>query len=255
MIVRAFLAVLLIWTIPVQADERVVTGISKDNIALNASFNGSSLFVFGAVSRDAPIPIDAPKLDVVITIKGPEGPAVVRRKERWFGIWVNRVSVTVRDAPSYYAIASTRNLSDIITQTEMLRYKIGMDQAVRKVESHQKLYDTQPFAEAVVRIRMDNRLYSQRDWEVYLAEETLFQSEFEMPSNIVEGEYTAEFFLIRDKEVVSTGSTEIIVQKTGIERWLYNLAQNQPLIYGCLSVFIALVAGWVAATAFSLAKR
>jgi uncharacterized protein (TIGR02186 family) len=253
-LVRA-VSVVLALGMPASAQETVVTGLSTDNIALNASFDGSEIFVFGAIRRDAPVAPYAAPLDVIVTIKGPAGPAVVRRKDRRFGIWINSATVRVRQAPSFYAIATTRPLSELLTETERLRHGIGMDQAVRRVESHPTIEDTSAFAEAVVRLRQDNTLYAQHDGGVLLAEETLFQTRFNLPSNIVEGSYAAEFFLVRDRSVISSGTTAIVVEKTGIERWLYNLAQETPLVYGILSVALALAAGWLAATAFRLARR
>ena len=93
------------------------------------------------------------------------------------------------------------------------------------------------------------------DGGVSLAEETLFQTSIAMPANIVEGIYKAEFFLVRDREVISSTTTDITVQKAGIERWIYNLSRQQPLIYGIMSVLVALLAGWLAAAAFRLIKR
>ncbi len=93
------------------------------------------------------------------------------------------------------------------------------------------------------------------DGAVSLAEDTLFQTRIDMPSNLVEGDYAAQFFLIRGGKVISTGATTINVAKTGIERWLYNLSRQQPLAYGLLSVALALFAGWLAAAAFALVRR
>ena len=94
------------------AQELVVTGVSTDNISLNANFDGSELFVFGAVRRDAPPPTDMGPLDIIITVKGPPRTIKVRRKDRRFGIWANNATLTVRAAPSFYAIASTRPVTD-----------------------------------------------------------------------------------------------------------------------------------------------
>jgi len=74
---------------------------------------------------------------------------------------------------------------------------------------------------------------------VNLAEQTLFQTRFTLPTNLVEGTYAAKFFLVRKRAVISSGETLITVEKAGIERWLYNLAQDQPLRYGLLSVALA----------------
>ena len=105
------LALLLALAAPLAAQESVVTGISADNIALNANFDGSELFVFGAIRRDGPTAPDAGPLDIIITIKGPARPVTVRRKEHRFGLWVNTDAVVVRQAPSFYAIATTRPLT------------------------------------------------------------------------------------------------------------------------------------------------
>ena len=105
----------LLLALPAAAQESVVTGLSADEIALNATFDGSELFLFGAIRRDGAVRADAGPLDVVITLKGPPRGVTVRRKERRFGIWVNTESVQVRQAPSYYAVATTRPLADTVS--------------------------------------------------------------------------------------------------------------------------------------------
>ncbi len=249
------LVLALVAALPLAAQEALVTGISTDNIALTADFNGSEIFVFGAIRRDGPLDEAASPLDIVITIKGPTRSTTVRRKSWRFGIWLNTDTVVVREAPSFYAIASTRPLPLVLSETERLRHGIGMDQAVRRIGSHPTIADTRSFGEAVVRIREGEGLYGVRDEAVRLTENTLFQAHFELPANLTEGDYIAEFFLVRDRAVISSGATTIRVEKTGIERWLYNLSQQQPLAYGLLSLALALLAGWLAATGFRLARR
>ena len=241
--------------LPLAAQESVVTGVSTDNISLNANFDGSELFVFGAVRRDAPPPTDMGPLDVVITVKGPPRTVKVRRKDRVAGVWVNNATLTVRAVPSFYAVASTRPVDKILNETDRLRYGIGMDQAVRRIQGNDSITDPTSFTDAIVRIREADGSYARLDDGVALAEETLFQTRIEMPANLVEGDYAAEFFLVRDAEVLSTATTIIRVEKTGIERWLYNLSRNRPLAYGLMSVGLALLAGWLANAAFRLGRR
>jgi len=237
------------------AQESLVAGISTDSIALTANFTGSEILVFGAIRRDTPIPMGESPLDIIVTLKGPARNETVRRKERVLGIWVNTASVRVREVPSYYALASTRPLAEILTATERLRYRIGLDQAVRRFGSHPTITDTRDFAAALVRLRLKNGLYTRNEGGVQLAEETLFQTQFEMPTNLVEGDYAAEIFMIRNREVISSGGTTVRVRKAGIERWLYNLSRDQPLLYGLLAVAMALLTGWLAAAAFRLGRR
>jgi uncharacterized protein (TIGR02186 family) len=249
------LLLLLAFAAPAAAQESVVTGLSTDSIGLNATFDGSDLFVFGAIRREGPPPTDTGPLNVIITLKGPPREVTVRRKERRFGIWINIDSVEVRQAPSFYAVATTFPLDQILSQTEQLRYGIGMDQAVRRVGGSATLADTTPFTEALVRLKERTGSYVQADGAVKIAEETLFQTEITMPANLVEGDYATEFFLVRDNEVINHGETLIRVEKTGIERWLYNFSRDEPLYYGLMSLALALAAGWLAAAAFGLARR
>ncbi len=237
------------------AQESVVTGISTDNIALTANFSGSEVLVFGAIRRDSPIPVDQAPLDVVITLTGPPASVTVFRKERRFGIWLNAESVRVRQAPSYYAVATTRPLDEILTATERLRHQIGLDQTVRRVGAHPTLADTGDFTDAMVRLRLEQGLFEQMQDGVLLSEQTLFQTRFNLPVNLVEGTYAAKFFLVRSRQVISSGETLITVEKAGLERWLYKLAQNRPFAYGLMSVALALAAGWLAASAFRFARR
>lgn len=239
---------------PLGAQE-LVTGMSTENIALTANFTGSEVLVFGAIRRDAPIPPGQAPIDVVITLTGPERNVVVRRKARRFGIWLNAEEIVVRRAPSYYAVAGTGPIGEILSETDRLRYRIGLDQTVRRVGANTAVSDVTPFAEALVRLRLQDGLYVDNPDGVDLAQETLFQTTFRLPTNLVEGSYTTDFFLVRDRTVISNGAMTITVQKEGIERWLYNLAQRQPLLYGLMSVAIALACGWVAATGFRLARR
>ena len=49
--------------------------------------------------------------------------------------------------------------------------------------------------------------------------------------------------------------TTIPVKKVGLERWLYNLAHQQAVLYGLMSLAIAIAAGWLASAAFGLLRR
>ena len=109
-------------------------------------------------------------------------------------------------------------------------------------------------ATLLIRIRTKNRLYQLSPESVIVAEQTLFRTSVALPANLTEGVYTARIFLTRNGNVVDTLETSIDVRKVGLERWLFRLAHEQPLIYGFLSLFIAVTAGWGASTVFRLIR-
>ena len=84
---------------------------------------------------------------------------------------------------------------------------------------------------------------------------TPFSRPRRLPANLTEGPYRTRIFLTRDGSVVDVYETEIAVNKVGLERWLYELSRNRPLLYGLMSLAIAIAAGWSASTAFRLLQR
>ena len=87
-----------------------------------------------------------------------------------------------------------------------------------------------------------------------LLDQTLFRSKVELPANLVEGDYATRIFLTREGEVVALQETVINVRKTGLERFLYTLAYEKPLVYGLMSLAIAIAAGWAASAVFRLIR-
>jgi len=109
--------------------------------------------------------------------------------------------------------------------------------------------------EAVIRIRRNNNAYQMLEGAVSLDEQTLFRTSINLPSNLTEGAYTTRIFLTRAGRVVSEYDTVIDVRKVGLERWLFTLSREQPMLYGLMSLAIAIAAGWGASAAFQVLRR
>lgn len=245
------LAFCLILAVPAKAEE-IVLGLSRDEVAITATFEGSDILVFGAVKREAPIASDS-DLGVIVTVAGPDRPVMVRRKDRRLGIWVNTDAVEVDAAPSFYAVATSAPMKDVLRDTEDLRHRITIPRAIRSVGA--TVDDSPAFTEALMRIRERSDLYQVLEGEVDLEQDTLFRTAITLPANLTEGDYEAHIFLTRDGTVIDEYITTIPVKKVGLERWLYNLAHEQALLYGLMSLAIAIASGWGASAAFSLLRR
>lgn len=248
-----WLVLLLVLAAPLRAEE-VVLGLSRDEVAITATFDGSEILVFGAVKREAPIP-DETDLEVIITLAGPSERVTVRRKARVAGIWANVDAVEVDAAPSFYAVLSSAALDTALNAVADLRYDITIPRAIRSVGAPMSVQDAEAFTEALIRIRERAGLYQVLENAVDLDEDTLFRGRVSLPANLTEGPYSTRIFLTRDGSVVDVYETEIAVNKVGLERWLFELSRNRPLLYGLMSLAIAIAAGWSASTAFRLLQR
>lgn len=231
-----------------EADENEVVGsLSQHSVSLTTGFSGSELFVYGAVKG---VPADETPYDIVITITGPSEPVTVRQKERRVGIWINGEGVQIDAAPSFYAVASTKTFRDTVSFTDDLRYGIGLDQVIKLVDAPAWVEDREAYRQAVARIREAQGLYAFLPQTVRLIENTLFETRIALPANLVEGDYAARIFLIREKAVLDVFEDTIEVRRAGIGRWIYTAAQEYPAPYGIASIIVALIAGWLASAFF-----
>lgn len=247
----------LIWCVmalpAVAAGEDIVAGLSQNRVAITADFEGSEILIYGAVKRESPVPDG--QLHVIITVEGPATPITVRRKDRRAGIWINSESVEIDSAPSFYAVATTGRLKDILSDTENLRHQITIPRAIRSVGISEQARNAPDFVDALIRVREAENRYRLSEQTVQFTEATLFRTDVLLPANLTEGLYLVRIFLTRDGRVVDTIERQINVRKEGLERFLFNLSRDQPLIYGLLSLMIAVGAGYAASAIFRLIKR
>jgi len=165
--------------------EEIVLGLSRDEVAITATFDGSDVLIFGAIKRDAPVPDGGP-LEVIITLAGPSQPITVRRKERVLGIWVNNETVEIDEAPSFYAVATSAPMHASISATEDLRHGISIPRVIRSVGAPENVRDADSFTQALIRIRAGNGLYQVLEEHVDIEEETLFRGEIALPAALVD---------------------------------------------------------------------
>lgn len=246
-----FFALMMLIAYPLNAGEEIIADLSQSRVGISATFDGSNILVFGAVSRDAPAPGSAP-MQVVVSISGPREAITIRRKDKRAGIiWVNSASALIDEAPSFYSVATTVPLAEAMSDAADARYKVSIERAISSIGTQIATGQAAEYTEALIRIRSANGLYQVREGAVEFMSETLFRTEIDLPSNLTAGEYTARILITRNQQVVDVFETKLDIHKVGIERWLYNLAHDNAVYYGLMSLLIAIVAGWMASAVFS----
>ncbi len=244
------LALLFALALPAHAEE-VVAGLSQDSIQITTNFDGSEILIFGAVKREAALP-EGPPLEVIVTVEGPKSPLTIRRKDKRFGIWINTAAVEIDEAPSFYAVATSSDWHSAISEVEDLRHHVSIDKAIRAVGLERT--DGTDFVDALIRIRGKADAYFTNIGGVEVTEDTLFKTTITLPANLTEGDYTTRFFLTRGGNVIDVHEGSIDVRKVGLEQFLFNLSRQQPLLYGLMSLAIAIAAGWLASAVFRLIR-
>lgn len=230
-----------IWLSATARSQELIVDVSEHLISVHPSFTGAEVLLFGAKQAGG---------DVVVVLRGPPEDLVVRRKQRVAGIWVNRAELGFVEVPSYYAVSATRPLSEIGT-AEMRRAN-GLGTTNLDLQSSQTTIrgDLSAFAEALVRNKQADGLYTQSPLRVLAIDDKLFRTSFLFPANTPIGTYQIDAYLIDDGRILSKRTTALQISKTGIQETIYSFAQNFALYYGLLAVAIALMAGWLAGVVF-----
>lgn len=231
--------------------EALEADISAREIAIESTFAGVRIVVFGTVLHSRQ-PIDQPGIyDVVVVIQGPNEPVVVRRKSRVAGIWINTESQRFESVPGYYAVLSTGPLADLSDPQTLQRFAIGFEN-LPLVPAGAKADDARQaeFRAALVRLKERQGLFRASEEGVEFIGSHLFRATVDLPANVPIGEFSIDIYLFRDGKLLNHHLSRLVIRKQGFEELVHRTAFEYPLLYGILAVVMAISAGLLASAVF-----
>lgn len=234
-----------------QSEPILVPEVSQHEVQVRQGFTGTELLLFGAI-LDPRGQRAANNYDIVVLLKGPTEPILVREKERVGGIWINADSTAFRSAPSFFAISSSRPVSEIVDQRTAAIYELGLDYIQFSPSGVIDVAEQQRFSNGLVDLRGRQGLYKEDPHGVKINGKVLYQARISLPSNVQTGRYTAETFAISRGRVIATAQAEVDVKKVGFERFVEVFSLSQSFLYGLLAVALSVFMGWAAGRLFSL---
>jgi len=236
------------------SEPRLVPDVSDTQIDIAYSFTGAELLLFGAIlypGGRAP----TPDTDVAVVIKGPAEPLQVREKAKVAGIWVNHASERFRSVPSFYAVATSRPLSEIVSPRTAAIYEIGIGNLLLSPANGSSASEQARFESGLVELKRRSGLYAEHAGAVSVREGVLYRALVPIPARVPVGRYTAETYLIRNGHIVAAATRDIAIGKSGFERFVARAAEDYPLPYGLAAILISLLMGLAAAWGFGRARR
>lgn len=232
--------------------EKLVADLSSRTIKITSNFTGSEIVVFGVIQRDGRTVSRAEPYDLVIVVRGKEQKLVSRRKEQIIGVWINKHSRSYSNAPNFYALTSTRILEEIAHPNLLAKYQLGTDYLLLpsgfKPSKGGMALDE--FRAAALRLRRQEGLYYDDLSSISFLSENLFRSSIKIPAKIPVGQYDVSLYLFRGGALLDQITEPLNISKHGFEQVTYSLANKRSLIYGLVSVLIALLTGWFAGVVF-----
>ncbi len=227
----------------------LVPDVSARRIDIQYSFTGAQLLLFGAILYpDGRIPADPPEIAVVL--KGPVQPIVIREKQKIAGVWMNAESSRFRSAPSFYAVAGSRPIAELVDERTASIYELGLENLQLSPGSGAAPEKARRFEDGLLELRERQGLFYEAPRGVQISEGVLYRARLTIPSQVPVGTYTAETFLIDKGRVLAAATREIEIGKTGFERFVAMAAERYAFLYGLIAVLLSLGLGWAAAMVF-----
>ena len=214
--------------------------LSQNEINIKTNFTGQELILFGIVE---------PNNEVIVVVKGPEKNITVRNKKRILGFWFNAKSIIYQNVPSVYFISSSVKINEILEEKEIFSNKLSFDSINFIPESNKDLFiDLTEWNKSLIRIQKQNDLF--KEFELKIVDGKLFQTRLYFPSNIPTGVYNVDIYQAKNKQIFSSSSKIIKVDKIGIGNKIYIFAKNESILYGILAIILAVFFGIFGAIIF-----
>jgi len=248
---RVLLALLAFLALTGQRDPILVPEVSQHEIRVRQGFTGTELLLYGAIldpqGRRASDPYD-----IVVVLKGPTEPILVREKDKKLGIWVNAHSTAFRSAPSFFSVVSSRPVAEIVDDRTAAIYELGLGFLQLSPTGAIDPVEQSRFTKGLVDLRQREGLYREDGDGVTVSSGVLYQARIPVPSNVITGRYTAETFAIADGRVIASAIAEVQVEKQGFEKFVADQADQSSFLYGLFAVVLSLFMGWLAGRVFTL---
>jgi len=238
---------------PVKAMEKLQMGVSVDVVPVASDFAGRDIVIFGAIEAAEQAALYRGEYDVILEVIGANEEAIVRKKDRIAGIWVNASARGYKNVPSYYSLLSGRPLAEISDLSVLNSMAIGIDNLKAKPVNQgsvEAFLTEGEFSSALRRIRIEQGLFSESTMAVKQLSPSLFRATLSLPPNVPIGVHKVRAHLFRNGKKLDQVDNSFEIRKVGFERWVYDLAHEQSLLYGILCVLLAIFTGWSANAMF-----
>ncbi len=237
--------------------------VTTRTVSVTSAFAGTEIVLFGAVEdvvaeSRAGSPTGEDSLDIVLAVKGAPQPLTIRRKSNVGGLWLNTDALAIDNVPSFYALSTTRELHEIATPKVLAAHGIGFQEVIPPNPGAEKgMTENQlaSYREALLRLKQREGLFFERIGGVSFTGQTLFRSTVRLPANVPVGPLVAEVYVFSGGDFLTKVATRVELKRAGLEKILHELAFENPLLYGIMAVFLAVVSGLIASAVFQRAKR
>lgn len=219
----------------------LVADLSEHEIKISTDFAGDELLLFGVADG---------KGDIIVIVSGPDAAAIVRKKSRVSGVWINTESVQFETVPGFYHVSATPGLSASDLDEVLRENGVGFRYLNVSTDSQIDPERSAVFREALLRRKEALGLYTPKTGTIDIVGGSLFRTRVQFPAIVPTGKYRVDVYHVEDGWVKSTTSIPLKVGKVGVEATIFQFAHDHPALYGILAIVVAAMAGYGAGMLF-----
>ncbi len=172
--------------------ESIQIGLSTNRVEITADFSGADLTIFGSLENADPLISRQGRYDVIVVLEGPAQSVVVRRKDRFLGMWINMESETFVNVPVSYSVATTRPPQDITDPNSYKQLALGANNLhIEPLDKDGNPATVQEFRQALRERKTATGLFSIRVGGVEFLSQSLFRASLPLSPNVPVGTHGA----------------------------------------------------------------
>lgn len=222
------------------ANAKLTATANHDHISIDFFYHGSTVSVRG---------ISDPGTDLIIKFTSDEGSESLRKKGKVGGLlWMNTGELDIEHVPNFYSVHSTKKVEDILSEDELNKYVIGYP----ALEKHVTMNTSDEGEKAgwfkeFQKFKEYSNLYTETTGKISLTEKDGAQHYYiltEWPYQAAPGHYTVTVYAVKNKKVVETATSNVVVAQVGMVKSFANMAKNNAALYGIIAILSALGAGF-----------
>lgn len=228
-----------------QHDVSLMT-ICPEQVDINAFYKGISLQINGECQECD---------NLVLLVRGPHEKAEFKRKGREMLLWMTVARVRIEHVPVAYILQSSDSLTGLLDTflADSLELGYGPLEDVVRIESEKPLegHEFQQY----VQFKESRKLYRIEPGVVKRESagggKTRFSSTCAIPASTPPGDYTVSMYAFLDGQLVASEKARLPIQKTGMPKYLTELAFQHPALYGVVAILVAMAAGMLMGVLFN----
>jgi len=229
--------------------DRIPLIIEPDHIHVGFFYGGQNI----SVRADVPA-----GYNVLVIVKGATQKLELKKKGKVLGfLWMNVGEVVYEEVPGLYILRSSYKLMDLAPANVLQQWEIGYDALKAKTVKAPDDEAGMLFAD-LIKLKEGEGMFTTVEGGVRHAPmpggREQIVTEFLLPPKAPVGEYRVELYGFLNGSGTLLGSGVITLERDHLMQFITSMAGHHSLLYGCLAVMVAIVAGLLTGIIFGLGK-